>query len=165
MLWFGWFGFNAGSALAANGLAASAMVATHIAAAAASLSWMFTEWAIRGKPTVLGAASGAVAGLVAITPASGYVTPMAALVIGLMAGAMCFFAVGVKFRLGYDDSLDVVGVHCVGGITGALLTGVFATKLINPAGADGLLNGNPGPTHDAGSWPWQPASPSLSSAV
>ena len=144
LLWFGWFGFNAGSALAANGLAASAMVATQVAAAAASLSWLFTEWAIRGKPTVLGAASGAVAGLVAITPASGYVTPMSALVIGLIAGAICFFAVGVKFRLGYDDSLDVVGVHCVGGITGALLTGVFASKLINPAGADGLLNGNPG---------------------
>ncbi|MGO9057118.1 MAG: ammonium transporter [Candidatus Binataceae bacterium] len=144
LLWFGWFGFNAGSALAANGLAASAMVATHVAAAAASLSWLFTEWAIRGKPTVLGAASRAVAGLVAITPASGYVTPMSALAIGLIAGAICFFAVGIKFRLGYDDSLDVVGVHCVGGITGALLTGVFASKLINPAGADGLLNGNPG---------------------
>ena len=93
---------------------------------------------------MLGAASGAVAGLVAITPASGYVTPMAAVVIGLIAGAVCFFAVGVKFRIGYDDSLDVVGVHCVGGITGALLTGVFASKLINPSGADGLLNGNPG---------------------
>jgi ammonium transporter, Amt family len=144
LLWFGWFGFNAGSALAANGLAASAMVATHVAAAAASLSWMGTEWMVRGKPTVLGAASGAVAGLVAITPASGYVTPMAALIIGLIAGAVCFFAVGAKFRFGYDDSLDVVGVHCVGGITGALLTGVFASKLINPAGADGLLNGNPG---------------------
>jgi ammonium transporter, Amt family len=144
LLWFGWFGFNAGGALAANGLAASAMVATHTAAAAASLSWMFTEWLVRGKPTVLGAASGAVAGLVAITPASGYVTPMAALVIGAVAGAVCFFAVGVKFRQGYDDSLDVVGVHCVGGITGALLTGVFATRLINPAGSDGLLSGNPG---------------------
>src|SRR5208337_5095273 len=105
---------------------------------------MFTEWLTRGKPTVLGAASGAVAGLVAITPASGYVTPLAALVIGAVAGAICFFAVGLKFRLGYDDSLDVVGVHCMGGITGALLTGIFATKLINPAGADGLLSGNPG---------------------
>jgi Amt family ammonium transporter len=115
LLWFGWFGFNAGSALAANGLAASAMVATHIAAAAASLSWMGTEWMVRGKPTALGAASGAVAGLVAITPASGYVDPMAALAIGIIAGAVCFFAVSVKFRFGYDDSLDVVGVHCVGG--------------------------------------------------
>jgi ammonium transporter, Amt family len=143
LLWFGWFGFNAGSALAANGLAASAMVATHIAAAAASVSWMGTEWITRGKPTVLGAASGAVAGLVGITPASGYVTPMAALIIGLVAGAVCFFAVGVKFRFGYDDSLDVVGVHCVGGITGALLTGIFASRLINPAGNDGLFNGNP----------------------
>jgi Amt family ammonium transporter len=144
LLWFGWFGFNAGSALAANGLAASAMVATHVAAAAAALSWMFTEWMARGKPTVLGAASGAVAGLVAITPASGYVGPMAALIIGIAAGAICFYAVSVKYRFGYDDALDVVGVHCVGGITGALLTGVFASKLINPAGADGLLNGNPG---------------------
>jgi Amt family ammonium transporter len=143
LLWFGWFGFNAGSALAANGLAASAMVATHVAAAAASLSWMATEWMTRGKPTVLGAASGAVAGLVAITPASGYVGPMAALVIGIIAGAICFYAVSIKYHFGYDDSLDVVGVHCVGGITGALLTGVFASKLINPAGADGLLNGNP----------------------
>ncbi len=143
LLWFGWFGFNAGSALAANGLAASAMVATHVAAAAASLSWMFTEWMARGKPTVLGAASGAVAGLVAITPASGYVGPMAALVIGIIAGAICFYAVSVKYHFGYDDALDVVGVHCVGGITGAMLTGVFASKLINPAGADGLLNGNP----------------------
>ncbi len=143
LLWFGWFGFNAGSALAANGLAASAMVATHVAAASASLSWMVTEWMVRGKPTVLGAASGAVAGLVAITPASGYVGPMAALVIGIIAGAICFYAVSIKYHFGYDDALDVVGVHCVGGVTGALLTGVFASKLINPAGADGLLNGNP----------------------
>ena len=121
----------------------SALVATHVATAAASLSWMFAEWAARGKPTVLGAASGAVAGLVAITPAAGYVAPMPALVIGAIAGIVCFFAVRVKFTLGYDDALDVVGVHGVGGTLGALLTGVFASKLINPAGADGLLSGNP----------------------
>jgi len=143
MLWVGWFGFNAGSALGANGLAVSALVATHVATAAASLSWMFAEWAARGKPTVLGAASGAVAGLVAITPASGYVAPMPALVIGAAAGIVCFFAVRVKFTVGYDDALDVVGVHGVGGTLGALLTGVFASKLINPAGANGLLSGNP----------------------
>ncbi|MGD0075761.1 MAG: ammonium transporter [Candidatus Binataceae bacterium] len=144
MLWVGWFGFNAGSALAANGLAVSALVATHVATAAASLSWMFAEWGARGKPTVLGAASGAVAGLVAITPASGYVGPMAALIIGAIAGVVCFYAVRIKFSFGYDDALDVVGVHGAGGTLGALLTGVFASKLINPGGADGLLNGNPG---------------------
>ncbi len=144
MLWVGWFGFNAGSALAANGLAVSAMVATHVATASASLAWLLAEWAARGKPTVLGAASGAVAGLVAITPAAGYVTPMAALVIGALGGTVCFFAVRVKFAMGYDDALDVVGVHGVGGTIGAILTGVFATKLVNPAGADGLLSGNPG---------------------
>jgi len=143
MLWVGWFGFNAGSALGANGLAVSALVATHVATAAASLAWMFAEWAARGKPTVLGAASGAVAGLVAITPAAGFVAPMPALVIGAAAGIVCFFAVRVKFTVGYDDALDVVGVHGVGGTLGALLTGVFASKLINPAGADGLLSGNP----------------------
>ncbi len=144
MLWVGWFGFNAGSALAANGLAVSALVATHVATAAASLSWMIAEWGARGKPTVLGAASGAVAGLVAITPASGYVAPMPALIIGAIAGVVCFYAVRIKFSFGYDDALDVVGVHGVGGTLGALLTGVFASKLINPGGANGLLNGNPG---------------------
>jgi len=143
LLWVGWFGFNAGSALAANGLAASAMMATHAATAAAALAWVLSEWAARGKPTVLGVASGAVAGLVAITPAAGYVTPVAALMIGLIAGVVCFYAVGVKFRAGYDDALDVVGVHGVGGATGALLTGIFASKLVNPAGADGWLAGNP----------------------
>ena len=143
LLWVGWFGFNAGSALAANGLAASAMMATHAATAAAALAWVMSEWAARGKPTVLGVASGAVAGLVAITPAAGYVTPVAALIIGLIAGVVCFYAVGVKFRAGYDDALDVVGVHGVGGTIGALLTGVFASKLVNAAGADGLLAGNP----------------------
>ena len=144
LLWFGWFGFNAGSALEANGLAASAFLATNTAAASAALGWMFTEWATRGKPTVLGAASGAVAGLVAITPASGYVGPMSALIIGAVAGALCYSACNLKSRLGYDDSLDVVGVHGVGGTWGALATGLFASKAINEAGADGLFFGNPG---------------------
>jgi Amt family ammonium transporter len=143
LLWFGWFGFNAGSALAAGALASSAFTATHLATAAATLSWVGTEWIVRGKPTTLGAASGAVAGLVAITPAAGYVGPMSAIVIGIVAGVVCYLAVLAKPKLGYDDSLDVVGVHCVGGIIGALLTGVFASKLVNPAGGDGLLFGNP----------------------
>ena len=137
ILWIGWFGFNAGSALEASGLAVSAFVVTHIAAGAALLSWMFAEWLYRGKPTVLGAVSGAVAGLVAITPAAGFVTPISALIIGLAGGVICFFAVNLKERFGYDDSLDVIGVHGVGGIAGALLTGVFATTLVNPGGADG----------------------------
>jgi ammonium transporter, Amt family len=144
LLWFGWFGFNAGSALEANGLAASAFTATNTGAAAAALGWMFTEWMSRGKPTVLGAASGAVAGLVAITPASGYVTPMASVIIGAIAGALCYTACNLKTKLGYDDSLDVVGVHGVGGTWGALATGIFATKTVNEAGGDGLLYGNPG---------------------
>jgi len=144
LLWFGWFGFNGGSALASNGLATSAFVVTHIATAAATLSWLFVEWAHRGKPTALGAVSGAVAGLVAITPGSGFVGPMSAIIIGLAAGAICYEAVNLKTKLGYDDSLDVVGVHAVGGTWGALATGLFASKLINPAGADGLFFGNPG---------------------
>jgi len=143
LLWVGWFGFNAGSALAANGLAVSTFVATHLGAAAATLSWVIAEWYVAGKPTTLGAASGAVAGLVAITPASGYVGPLSAIVIGAAAGVVCFVAVRMKSRFGYDDALDVVGVHMVGGILGALLTGVFASIVINPGGADGLLFGNP----------------------
>jgi ammonium transporter, Amt family len=143
LLWFGWFGFNAGSALSAGALATSAFVATNTAAASAALAWMFSEWAIRGKPTVLGAASGAVAGLVAITPASGFVGPLAAIIIGAVAGFLCYNACNLKTRLGYDDSLDVVGVHGVGGTWGALATGLFATKAINAAGADGLFYGNP----------------------
>jgi Amt family ammonium transporter len=144
LLWFGWFGFNAGSAVSSGGLAASAFVATHFAAAAATLSWCFAEWAFKGKPSALGAVSGAVAGLVAITPASGYVGPMAALVIGAVAGAVCFWATSyVKNRFAYDDSLDAFGVHGVGGTLGALLTGIFASKLINPSAADGLAHGNP----------------------
>jgi Amt family ammonium transporter len=144
LLWVGWFGFNAGSALEANGLAASAFTATNTAAAAAVLGWMFTEWATRGKPTVLGAASGAVAGLVAITPAAGFVGPVASIVIGALAGIVCYTACNFKAKLGYDDSLDVVGVHGVGGTLGALATGVFASKAVNEAGGDGLLYGNPG---------------------
>jgi ammonium transporter, Amt family len=142
LLWVGWFGFNAGSALGANGLAVSAFVVTHVAAAAAALSWVISEWVARGKPTMLGAASGAVAGLVAITPGSGYVGPLSAIVIGFVAGILCYSACMFKARLGYDDSLDVVGVHGVGGVFGALATGIFASKAINPAGADGLIHGN-----------------------
>jgi Amt family ammonium transporter len=144
LLWFGWFGFNAGSALEANGLAVSAFTATNTGAAAAALGWMFTEWILRGKPTVLGAASGAVAGLVAITPASGFVGPISSLIIGAVAGFLCYNACNLKARLGYDDSLDVVGVHAVGGTWGALATGLFASKAVNGAGADGLFFGNPG---------------------
>jgi len=143
LLWFGWFGFNAGSALAANALASSAFTATHFATCAATLAWVGAEWIHRGKPTTLGAASGAVAGLVAITPAAGYVGPMSAIIIGMAAGSVCYLAVLAKVKLGYDDSLDVVGVHCVGGVLGALLTGLFATKLVNAAGGDGLFFGNP----------------------
>ncbi|MDI6632605.1 MAG: ammonium transporter [Thermoanaerobacteraceae bacterium] len=143
LLWFGWFGFNAGSALAANGLAASAFVVTNTAAAAAALSWVLAEWLHHGKPTVLGAASGCVAGLVAITPASGFVGPLPAVVIGLVAGVICYLAVAVlKPRLGYDDALDAFGVHGVGGTWGALATGLFASKAVNSAGADGLFFGN-----------------------
>jgi Amt family ammonium transporter len=144
LLWFGWFGFNAGSALEANGLAVSAFLATNTGAAAAALGWMFTEWMTRGKPTVLGAASGAVAGLVAITPAAGFVGPVSSIVIGAIAGALCYSACNFKSKLGYDDSLDVVGVHGVGGTWGALATGLFASKAVNEAGADGLFYGNPG---------------------
>ena len=143
MLWVGWFGFNAGSALAANGTAGMAMAVTQIATAAAALAWMAAEWMATGKPTVLGIASGAIAGLVAITPASGFVAPTGALVIGLAAGIGFYFAVTwLKKKLGYDDSLDVFGVHGIGGIIGALLTGVFASEAIG--GAPGLLEGNVG---------------------
>jgi Amt family ammonium transporter len=143
LLWVGWFGFNAGSALAANGGAGMAMAVTQIATAAAALAWMAAEWTANGKPTVLGIASGAVTGLVAITPASGFVDPTGALVIGLVAGIGCYFAVTwLKHKLGYDDSLDVFGVHGIGGIIGALLTGVFAVEAVG--GTPGLLEGNAG---------------------
>ena len=142
-LWVGWFGFNAGSAVAANGSAGMAMAVTQIAAAAAAVSWMVVEWKFRGKPSVLGIISGAVAGLVAITPASGYVAPFGALIIGLAAGLACYWgAVVLKPKMGYDDTLDVFGVHGLGGITGAVLTGVFAVEAIG--GTPGLLEGNPG---------------------
>jgi Amt family ammonium transporter len=144
LLWFGWFGFNAGSALASNGLAVSAFVATNTAAAMAALTWMTASWIRHKQPSVLGAAAGAVAGLVGITPAAGFVTPMAALVIGFLAGAGCFIAVELFVRGRVDDALDVFGVHGIGGIIGALATGIFATKAVNPAGNDGLLYGNPG---------------------
>jgi len=143
ILWFGWFGFNAGSALAANGLAASAFVTTQIAAAAAALGWIFVEWKHNGKPTTLGAASGAVAGLVAITPGAGFVGVVPSLIIGFLAGGICYGAVLLKTKLRYDDSLDVVGIHGVGGIWGALATGLFASTAINPDGANGLFYGNP----------------------
>ena len=142
LLWVGWFGFNAGSALAADGLATSAFVATHVATAAAALAWLAMDW-MRGKPTMLGAASGAVAGLVAITPGAGFVSPMSALVIGVGGGILCSIACSLKPKFGYDDSLDVVGVHGVGGTWGALATGLFASKAVNAAGNNGLFFGNP----------------------
>jgi Amt family ammonium transporter len=153
MLWVGWFGFNAGSALAANGLASSAFVATHFGAAAATLAWMAVEWIEAGKPSMLGAISGCVAGLVAITPASGFVKPFPAMLIGACAGVMCYFMVTrVKRRFAYDDALDAFGVHGAGGTLGALLTGVFATSAINDGLKDaagkvqplGLVDGNAG---------------------
>ena len=144
LLWFGWFGFNAGSALAADGLAASAFVATHVASASAAFSWLVVEWLHKGKPTTLGAASGAVAGLVAITPAAGFVGPLSAIVIGTLAGAICYGGVLLKTKVRYDDSLDVVGIHGLGGTWGALATGLFASTAINEAGADGLFFGNAG---------------------
>jgi ammonium transporter, Amt family len=153
LLWVGWFGFNAGSALGAAGLASSAFVATHFAAAAAALGWAVAEWIKNGKPSVLGAITGAVAGLVAVTPASGFVTPMSALAIGLAAGVVCYFMVtSVKQRFGYDDSLDAFGVHGAGGTLGAILTGVFATNAVNDALKDaagrpaalGWVDGNSG---------------------
>jgi Amt family ammonium transporter len=145
LLWFGWFGFNAGSALGANATAVSAFAATHTAAAAGALAWMLLEWRHRGKPTVLGIASGAVAGLAAVTPGAGYVGPLSALAVGLAAGGLCYAAVvHWKATLGYDDSLDVVGIHGVGGVLGILATGLLASKSVNPGGADGLFFGGPG---------------------
>ncbi len=153
LLWVGWFGFNAGSALGASGLATSAFIATHFGAAAAAIGWLIAEWFHNGKPSVLGGISGAVAGLVAITPASGFVKPMPALIIGLIAGFVCYFMVAIlKGKLGYDDSLDAFGVHGAGGTLGAILTGVFATNEVNNALKDaagkpmalGLVDGNGG---------------------
>ena len=143
ILWFGWFGFNGGSALGANGLAGTAFVNTHIASAAATLSWIVIEWWQRGRPSVLGVASGCVAGLVAITPAAGFVAPVGALCIGLLGGAVCYYGVTIKNRFRFDDTLDTFGVHGVGGTVGALLTGVFCTVAVNSGGANGLFLGNP----------------------
>jgi Amt family ammonium transporter len=141
LLWFGWFGFNAGSALGAGDLAAVAFTNTMIATSAALLGWIIVEQVRDGKPTTLGAASGAIAGLVAITPAAGYVAPLGAIAIGLIAGAVCALAVALKFRFGFDDSLDVVGVHLVGGLVGTLLIGFFGTTSVNSLSADGLFYG------------------------
>lgn len=144
LLWFGWFGFNAGSALSAGALAVNAFITTHSAAASAGLTWALLEWMYNGKPTILGTVSGIVAGLVAVTPAAGFVSVIPSLAIGILASCACFFMVGVvKPKLKYDDSLDAFGVHGVGGIVGALATGLFASKLVNPAGNNGLFFGNP----------------------
>src|SRR5438874_8933833 len=143
LLWVGWFGFNAGSAVAANGNAGMAMAVTQITTATAALTWMFVEWSIKGKPSVLGIISGAVAGLVAITPASGFVDPKGSLIIGIVAGVLCYWgATGLKNTLGYDDSLDAFGVHGVGGTTGAILTGVLAVSAVGGEGHSGLIDGN-----------------------
>jgi Amt family ammonium transporter len=144
LLWFGWFGFNAGSAYSAGGLATVAFVSTNTAAAAALLTWLVLENALRGKPTAVGAATGAVAGLVAITPAAGFVNPIGAILMGSIVSACCFFAVSYKVKLGIDDALDTFPVHGVGGTVGAILTGLFATKAVNELGANGLFFGNPG---------------------
>ena len=143
ILWFGWFGFNAGSALSAGETAVMAFFTTQLGAGSAAISWVIIEWLLRGKPTALGAASGAVAGLVAITPAAGFVGPVSAVIIGFVAGILCYLALTLKGKFGYDDALDVVAVHGVGGFWGALATGLFATTLVNPDGANGLLFGNP----------------------
>ena len=144
MLWFGWFGFNAGSALGAGALATVAFVATMVSACAGGLTWVMMEWVLRGKPTAIGIASGFLAGLVGITPAAGFVTPLSAIFIGSLTAVCCFYAVLYKAKINFDDSLDTFPVHGVGGTVGAILTGVFATKSVNPAGFDGLLYGNPG---------------------
>ncbi len=143
LLWFGWFGFNAGSALSAGETATLAFFTTQVATGAAVLSWLAVEWLVQKKPTTLGAVSGALAGLVAITPAAGFVSPGSAVIIGLAAGAICYLAVLSKSKLGYDDALDVVGIHGVGGLWGALATGLFASSAVNPAAANGLFFGNP----------------------
>jgi ammonium transporter, Amt family len=143
ILWFGWFGFNAGSALSSGTLAGTAFVATHLAAATGTLGWLALEWKARGKATTLGAASGAVAGLATVTPASGFVGPISACIIGFAAGILCYWGVMAKNRFGYDDSLDVVGVHGVSGVLGLVAAGLFASKSVNPAGPDGLFFGNP----------------------
>lgn len=144
LLWFGWFGFNAGSALSAGPVAVLALMTTQVATGAGLLAWVLAEWKMQGKPTVLGAASGALAGLVAITPGAGFVSPLSAMIMGGVAGVLCYAAVVAKGKFGYDDSLDVVGIHGVGGLWGALATGLFASTAANPDGANGLFFGNPG---------------------
>ncbi len=144
LLWFGWFGFNAGSALSAGPVAVLALMTTQVATGAGLLAWVLAEWKIQGKPTILGAASGALAGLVAITPGAGFVSPTSALIMGGVAGVLCYFAILAKGKFGYDDSLDVVGIHGVGGLWGALATGLFASTAANPDGVNGLFFGNPG---------------------
>ena len=144
LLWFGWFGFNGGSALAADGIAGTAFVSTHLGGMAGMAMWVLVEWVHCGKPTTLGAASGAIAGLATITPAAGFVGPNAAIIIGLIAGAACYYGITLKTTFGYDDSLDVVGIHGLGGIIGTICLGIFASKAVNPSGADGLLAGNAG---------------------
>jgi len=144
LLWFGWFGFNAGSALGANQLAVNAFFVTNTAGAAAGLTWAILDWILQKKPTMLGTATGAIGGLAAITPGAGFVSPMSAMAIGILASIFCYYAVTVlKPKFGYDDALDVFGVHCIGGVWGVLATGLFASKVVNPAGADGLFFGNP----------------------
>ena len=143
LLWFGWFGFNAGSALSCGALAGSAFVATHLAATTGALGWIAVEWKLGGKATTLGVASGAIAGLATVTPASGFVGPMSAAIIGFVAGVVCYFAVLAKNRFGYDDSLDVVGIHGAGGVIGLISAGLFASIAVNPNGANGLFFGNP----------------------
>lgn len=142
ILWFGWFGFNGGSALAADGIAATAFVSTHLAGMAGMAMWLLVEWIYYKRPTTLGAASGAIAGLATVTPAAGFITPNSAIIIGLIAGLCCYFAVNLKNKIGFDDSLDVVGIHGLGGVIGTICLGVFASKAANPGGADGLLAGN-----------------------
>jgi len=142
LLWFGWFGFNGGSALAANGIAATAFISTHLAGMAGMGMWLLVEWLHRKKPTTLGAASGAIAGLATVTPGAGFITPNSAIIIGIIAGLACYLAVNFKNRIGFDDSLDVVGIHGLGGIIGTICLGLFATRTVNPNGADGLFAGN-----------------------
>jgi ammonium transporter, Amt family len=143
ILWFGWFGFNAGSALSVGAVAGNTFVATHIAGTAGAIAWVLLEWKVSGKATTLGVASGAVAGLATVTPASGFIGPISAALIGILAGFICFYGIRLKNRFGYDDSLDVVGVHGVGGVLGLFAAGIFASAAVNPAGANGLLFGNP----------------------
>ncbi len=142
LLWFGWFGFNGGSALAANGIAATAFVSTHLAGMAGMAMWTLVEWLHRKKPTTLGSVSGAIAGLATVTPAAGFISPISAIIIGLLAGIICYTAVNLKNIIGLDDSLDVVGIHGIGGVVGTICLGIFASRAVNPGGSDGLLAGN-----------------------